>query len=120
MDCLLEIVGVFNSTIPKKSQNRKEPIQYINAVMECIIVTSPMALTGNKPIKNSPSEEKKPNIKVILINPWFSLYFDKNFRKSRIKRNKKMLEIIINRLKYTPNGLAPKSLIHRENKLIFG
>ena len=88
--------------------------------MVCTVDASPIFLTGNIPIRNSPSEEKKPNVNVILINPWFSLYFDKNLRKSRIKRNKKMLEIIINILKYTPNGLAPKSLIHSENKLIFG
>ena len=31
-----------------------------------------------------------------------------------------MLEIIMEILKNTPNGLAPKSLIHKENKLIFG
>ena len=65
----VEIVGFFNSIIPKKSQNKKEPIQYIKAAMECTIVASPIVRTGNKPIRNSPSEEKKAKINVILINP---------------------------------------------------
>ncbi len=34
-DWLLEIFGFFSSIIPKNSQKRKEPIQYINAAMEC-------------------------------------------------------------------------------------
>ena len=68
-DWFLEIFGFFHSIIPKKSQNKKEPIQYINAAMMCMIVASPIVLTGNIPIRNRPNEEKKPKTNVILINP---------------------------------------------------